>query len=141
MKENGMEYLVVMDFLDFKTKQKTFLESMMQQMPDIKGLFYMDYGNYAKWKGEIYFIDNKPIISFKYRLWKPMDPLEKIAESINSAPRNPYSADGYSAVVVHAWSYDMGDVEKFIKMLKPDVELINAQQMMEMISKNLKKNQ
>lgn len=141
LKENGMEYLVIMDFLDFKTKQKTYLESMMQQMPDVKGLFYMDYGNYAKWKGDIYFINNKPVISFKYRLWKPMDPLEKIAESINSAPRNPYSADGYSAVVVHAWSYDMGDVEKFVKMLNPDVELINAEQMMKMISKNLKKNQ
>lgn len=139
MKESGMDYLVIMDFLDFRTKQKELLSGMMQQMPDVKGLYYMDYGNYAKWKGDVYFIGDKPVISMKYRLWKPMDPLEKIAETINNAPRNPYSTDGYSAVVVHAWSYDMGEVERFIQMLKPDVELINAEQMMEMIGKNLKK--
>lgn len=138
LKESAMDYLVIMDFLDFRTKQQDLLGSMMKQMPDVKGLYYMDYGNYAKWKGDVYFINGKPVISFKYRLWKPMDPLEKIAALINEAPRNPYSADGYSAVVVHAWSYDMGEVERFIQMLNRDVELINAEQMMQMISKNIK---
>ena len=138
MRESGMDCLVIMDFLDFRTKQKALLSDMMQHMPDVKGLYYMDYGNYAKWNGDVYFIGDKPVISFRYRLWKPMDPLEKIADLINKAPRNPYSSEGYSAVVVHAWSYDMGEVERFIKMLNSDVELINAEQMMLMVSENLK---
>lgn len=138
MKACGMDYLVIMDFLDFRKEQKVLLTDMMQKMPDVKGLYYMDYGNYAKWNGDIYFIGDKPVISLKYRLWIPMDPLEKIAEAINKAPRNPYSKDGYSAVVVHAWSYDIGEVERFIKMLNSDVELVNAEQLMQLVKDNIK---
>ena len=86
LKKTGLDYCVIMDFLDFRTKEKEVLAKMMNSMPDVKGLFYMDYGNYAKWKGDIYFIDGKPVMSFKYRLWLPKDPLEKIAEEINNGP-------------------------------------------------------
>ncbi|MCX6326573.1 MAG: GxGYxYP family putative glycoside hydrolase [Bacteroidia bacterium] len=139
LKRNGLDYCVIMDFPDFRTKEKEILAKMMKSMPDVKGLFYMDYSNYAKWKGDIYFIEGKPVISFKYRLWLPMDPLEKIADAINNAPRDPSSIEGYSTVVVHAWSYGMDDVARFVKLLNKDVKVVGAYDFVDLVNNNLKK--
>jgi hypothetical protein len=138
LKKTGLDYCVIMDFPDFRTIEKEILTKMLKSMPDVKGLFYMDYSNYAKWKGDIYFIEGKPVISFKHRLWLPMDPLEKIAEEINNAPRDPSSINGYSTVVVHAWSYGMDDVARFVKLLKDDVRVVGAYDFVELVNKNLK---
>lgn len=139
MEQTGLDYCVIMDVLDLETAQKEVLKKMLDKMPRVKGLYYMDYGNYAKWKGDMYFIGDKPVVSFRYRLWLPKDPLEKIAGQINAAPRDPSSPAGYSAVVVHAWSYVMEDVERFIGLLDEDVVLVTADQMMELIRNNIKK--
>lgn len=140
MTSAGLDYLVVMDFPEFETEEKEVLNHMLEYMPDVKGLFYMDYTDYAKCKGNAYFIDDKPVVSFKYRLWLPMDPMEKIAKKINQAPRDAGSLDGYSAVVVHAWSYDMDDVARFKEMLDDDVIIVGAHDFMNLINKNIKNN-
>ena len=136
----GLDYCVIMDTLDFRTEQKTVLSEMLSHMPGLKGIYYMDYGNYAKWKGDSYLIGNIPVHAFRYRLWLPMDPLEEIAEKINNSPTDPNSLDSYSSVVVHAWSYGIDDVVRFISLLDDDVRLVNADEYMKLLSKNVLKN-
>jgi len=134
----GLDIGVVIDTGDFRTKEKDVLKTMLQQMPDVKGLYYMAYDGYTKWGGDYYKINGKPVISLRHRLWPPKYPLETIAEQINKASRNVNSPDAYSAVVVHAWSYTMDDVARFVKLLKDDVVLVNAAEFMELMSKNVK---
>jgi hypothetical protein len=68
-----------------------------------------------------------------------MDPLEKIADAINNAPRDPSSIEGYSTVVVHAWSYGMDDVARFVKLLNKDVKVVGAYDFVDLVNNNLKK--
>jgi hypothetical protein len=138
MKASGLDYCVIMDRKDFRTEQKDILKGMLAKMPDVKGLYYMDYSGYDKWKGDYYKIDGRPVISFRHRLWLPKFPLEDIAAKINASSRNPEELDAYSAVVVHAWSYTMDDVARFIELLNDDVVLVNGSQFMELINKNVK---
>jgi hypothetical protein len=138
LRDSGFDYCAVMDLEDFRTKEKDILKNMLKQMPGVKGIYYFDYGNYAKWAGDYYKINGKPVISIRHRLWLPKDSMETVAAKINKASRNTSSADAYSAVVVHAWSYPMDDVAKFIKLLKDDVVLVNAAEFMELMSKNVK---
>lgn len=136
-KECGLEYSVVMDTLNFETSEKEVLRTMINNMPNIKGLFYMDYGNYAKWGGKSYMINDIPVHSFRYRLWLPMDPLEKIAQMINSSSRDITNIDAYSSVVVHAWSYGIDDVVRFINLLDDDIILVNASEFMNLLKHNV----
>ncbi len=134
----GLDYCVVMDDKDFTTREKSVLEQMTVHMPHLKGIYYMDYGNYAKWQGDTYTVGKGiPVHAFRYRLWLPFDPLEDIARKINSSSRDPHSLDAYSSVVVHAWSYKMEDVKRFVSLLDDDVVLVNAEEFMTLLKKNI----
>lgn len=133
----GLEYCVVMDTLNFRTGEKAVLERMTDIMPGLKGVFYMDYGNYAKWKGDTYLIGDVPVHSFRYRLWLPHDPVEEIAAKINASSTDPSSLDAYSSIVVHVWSYGIDDVVRFIEMLNDDVVLVTADQYMNLLYENV----
>ena len=106
-------------------------------MPQLKGIFYMDYSNYARWQGKIRFIDNIPVISFRYRLWLPMDPWQEVAEKINQSQADPSNASGYSAVVVHAWSYSLDDVAEFISSLYPHIKVVDPVTFFNLVHKNV----
>lgn len=136
-KKCGIEYSVIMDTLDLSVPGKPVLDNMIYNMPDIKGFYYMDYGNYAKWKGKTFMINNKPVHSFRYRLWLPKDPLEKIADMINHSSRDVTNIDAYSSVVVHVWSYGIDDVIRFINLLDDDVILVNASEFMNLLKHNV----
>jgi len=138
MKESGLEYLVILDDQQFDGAEKQYLETMLQSMPDTKGLFYMRFENYALDKGAYYYLDNRPVFSFRYRLWAGLDPYPDVAAKINAASRDVTSIDAYSAVVIHAWSYTMDDVKKFIDLLDDDVILVTADEFVRLVKQNVK---
>ena len=116
------------------------------------GIFYMDYGNYAGLKGRTRFVDGKPIVSAKYRLWnnRQGSSPEEIAAAVNALPTDPKNPDSYAFIIVHAWSglnssgdfieggNTMAAVEKLVNGLDGNTHLVSPTQFMERIAANCK---
>ena len=138
LRASKLSYLTVMDIGDFNTVEPIILGEMIDEMPELKGIFYMDYSNYAKWGGKIFFSHNIPIVSFRYRLWLPMDSWQNIAGRLCGAKIDPASENGYSAIVVHAWSYSLAEVADFISGLSPEIKVVDPVTFFRLIEENVK---
>ena len=116
----------------------------------VQGIFYTDYANYAGYEGKILWSNGVPVVSARYRLWGGIggcDP-ESIAKSINSAPASVFEEDGYSFIIVHAWSGmdsagkfgsggdTMAAVEELISLLDDHVEVVSASEFFNRLIEN-----
>lgn len=103
---------------------------------NIDGLFFLEYSRYNSYKGTIVWSNNKPVISAREMLWWHLDELIVI-DHINSAPRDPCSADGYTLVVVHPWSKSLSDVQTVINGLASDVRVVTPEVFVKLIAENV----
>lgn len=148
MQKRGMKYMNILDDHGF-TEQN--MDAFTSQK-GIEGIFYTDYANYAGYKGDILWSNGVPVVSARYRLWNSIggcDP-ESIANSVNNAPTSVYTEEGYTFIIVHAWSGldaegnfvangdTMAAVAKLISLLDSDVEVVSASEFMNRIKDNLK---
>ena len=138
--------LLVLDDGGFCSKA---LDTLLTQT-QANGIFYIDYGNYAGLKGRTRFVDGKPIVSAKYRLWNDRQGSspEEIAAAVNALPTDPNDPDSYAFIIVHAWSgldssgafieggNTMAAVEKLVNGLDADTHLVSPSQFMERIAAN-----
>ena len=149
MRRSDLKYAEILDDGGFNTHTL----SAFTKQEGIDGLFYIDYGNYAEYKGKILWSDGKPIVSARYRLWGGLadGSISSIAKSINAASTDPKSEDAYSFIIVHAWSGDdgsgtvveggntMAGIQKLIETLDSDVQVVTPTVFMERITANLAK--
>ena len=148
MQTRGMRYMNILDDHGF-TEQNM---SAFTSQEGIEGIFYTDYANYAGYKGEILWSNGVPVVSARYRLWNSIngcDP-ESIASSINNAPASIFTEEGYTFIIVHAWSGldaegnfvangdTMAAVNKLISLLDSDVEVVSASEFMNRLKDNIK---
>lgn len=153
LKDCGMQYMVLMDDAELFTgssagSYETFMKRHTGNLPDMKGFLYMNYLGYAKWQGAYFFAGDAPVVSFRYfmknddKFTEPHTP-ETIAAALNSAPRDINSIDAYSAIVVHVnapSSYTVEDMLAFKNLLNENIVLVNTEQFLELIRKNVKGN-
>ena len=124
---------------DYYAKTAKWFTSLKQ----IRGLFYMEYIEYAPHGGKIFWFDGKPMVTarFDFRSEQFYSAVrstpESLARSINALPKDPTSPDGYTFVTVHAWSKGLDDVYKTIQLLDPNVRVVNAEEFIERIRQNL----
>ena len=111
------------------------------KQPNIDAIFYWDvFGDYAKYRGAIKWINGKPIISA--RIWMRnvngqfIGPQE-VANDINARPRIPLVPDGYSVVPVHAWSMSVSDVVQCASLLDPAVRVVTPEELVNLVMTNL----
>ena len=149
MSARGIKY---MNLLDDKGFTEENLHSFTMQ-DNIEGIFYTDYANYAGYKGEIKFVDGKPAVSARYRLWADTNDgsLEAIAKGINNAPADVKNKNSYTFIIVHAWSgmdsngnfsasgNTMAAVDELMLMLDSDVDVVTASEFMGRINQYLNK--
>lgn len=113
------------------------------RLPQIRGLFYLEYIQYAPHGGRIFWFDDKPMITarfdFRQEAFYPAvrSTPKDLADSINQLPKNPASPDGYTFVTVHAWSKGLDDVYQTIQLLDKNVRVVNAEQFVELVRQNL----
>ena len=71
-----------------------------------EGIFYIDFHDYAGLHGKTRFVDGKPIVGARYKLWNgnPGCSPEEIAAAVNALPADPGNPDSYAFIIVHAWS-------------------------------------
>ena len=117
----------------------------------MQGIFYVDYNNHDRGRGSILWSQDTPIVSAAYCLHaeRADGSLERVAESINSAPTNPALESAYTFVTIRSdcglnengelvYGGDtMAAVQALIGMLDEDVEVVTASEFMDRIKNNL----
>ncbi len=114
------------------------------------GLFYMDFHDYAGLNGEIRFVNGRPIVSARYKLWNgaPGCSPEEVAAAINALPADPADPGSYAFVIVHAWSGltesgafeeggdTMAAVQRLIEGLDENTRVVSPGMFMQRITEN-----
>ena len=106
--------------------------------PNIDGIFYNNYGGPNT--GEVLFSNDKPIVDIRDVLWKGIEDEVALARRVNAAPRDPRRAEGYTAVLVHAWSMNLDNVQKAIEGFRPDVRVLTPEEFMKLVRRNVRKD-
>ena len=106
------------------------------------GMFYIDFHDYAGMNGKIRFVNGKPIVAARYKLWNgsPGCSPEEIAAAVNALPTDPHNPDSYAFIIVHAWSgldgagafveggNAMQAVQKLVGLLDADTRVVTPSQ-------------
>ncbi len=96
--------------------------------------------------GKILFSNHKPFVSAKRSFWfSSENPEEKIskdwiehfADEINALPCDINSENGYTYINVHPWSTSMDDLNYLVSLLDEHIELVYADELVELISQNV----
>jgi GxGYxYP putative glycoside hydrolase C-terminal domain/GxGYxYP_N second domain/GxGYxYP_N 1st domain/GxGYxYP third domain len=102
--------------------------------PAIVGVIYVNYGGANT--GKLLFSNGKPVVEISDALWQGVENEQALAKRINSAPRDSRRPEGYSAVLVHAWSMDLSNVQRTIDLLEPHVRVVTPEEFITLIRKN-----
>ena len=148
MERMDMSYVEILDTMRFSRLQVDKYYTMLMKQDQVKGAFYIDYGNYAAYGGSIIWNSDKPIVSARYKLWAGATTVEELAASINNSSTDPTNADAYTFVTVHAWSglnsngqlvadgntHDA--IAAVIALLDDDVDVVTPEEFMKRIIEN-----
>ncbi|MCM3597889.1 hypothetical protein M4D55_19140 [Metabacillus idriensis] len=131
--------LHIAQIIDFNSLKNTSLWNKYTSQKNIDALFYLEYSRYDTHKGKIVWSNNKPIISAREMLWDGLDGADEqsVIDKINSSQRNPKSEQGYTLVLVHAWSKSLSDVKTVVEQLDSDVEVVTPENFVSLIQENV----
>lgn len=141
MKKVDQKYVSIIDYYSFRD---TRLWSKFNMMPNIHGLFYLDYDKHDNYEGEIIWANNKPVVSCRNLLWDTIESEDELVEAINqrilSGQVNIHDPNSYTFVYVHAWSKSLGNVKRVVDKLSknPKVAIVTPETFMELIKRNVK---
>ena len=102
---------------------------------------------YEALNGEILFSGNKPFVSARRSFWFKSDNpdeqiskewIEAFADEINSLPCDITSEAGYSYINIHPWSTSVEDLDYLVSQLDEHIEIVYADELVHMISQNVK---
>jgi hypothetical protein len=125
----------VVTIQDFGWQKETFAPTC--ELPDVTGVIYMDYRQYAYHSGRSMWVNDKPCLSFTYNFWIGFDSASGIAASINSASKNVKSPYAYSLIVVHAWSHGLDDVAAMVNMFNDNVRVVDPETFIRLYAQNV----
>ncbi|MGQ8335852.1 GxGYxYP domain-containing protein [Sunxiuqinia sp. A32] len=104
----------------------------------IDGVFLYTYSdNYAGLNGSIQWYNDKPVIGGRFALWDGANSPQSLANILNSMPRNPKLASGYSLIPVHVWSMNVSDVKACVDMLNENIRVVAPDEFVKLIKANL----
>lgn len=110
---------------------------------NIKGLFYLDYSRHDKYKGEIIWSNNKPVVACRDLLWDKLqnedELVKRINDRVNTGETDPTKASAYTFVYVHVWSKGVSNVEEVVNRLSQNskVRIVTPDMFMELIRNNV----
>jgi hypothetical protein len=113
-------------------------------LKQVRGMFYLEYNGYARHHGQILWFDNKPLVTARFDFSDNnfhsavRTNAASLAASINALPADPTTSNGYTVVIVHAWSKRLDDVYDTIQLLDPDVRVVHAEDFIEQLYMNMK---
>lgn len=113
----------------------------------IGGIWELDPNRYSSGEGKIFWACGKPFVSVRFTLWHPSGKneqvtrgwLDEIVQQINAMPVSPCSEEGYTVLNVHPWSITMENVDYVVSRLDEHVELVYADELVNLIKENVGK--
>lgn len=124
----GLEYQNVMTNGD--TLALNIATAYLAPPSPLAGLFHYSYDDYAL-GGAITFIGDKPVIQARFNLWgdgtmgKNFLNVQQAAAALVKAGRDPTVADGYSLIVVHAWTHNVSDAREVMDIVNSQTAGVN----------------
>lgn len=102
-------------------------------------MFYLEYSRHDRHQGAIRWSNAKPVITPRALLWRGLKGAdeETVTRQLNAAPRHATAREGYSLVLVHAWTKGLADVQKVVAGLHPGVQVVTPDQFVKLIRNNL----
>ncbi len=131
----GRADLSIVEIIDFNLYNTSVWDKYTAQ-PNIDGLFFLEYSRYNSYNGTIVWSNDKPVISAREMLNSFLDELI-IINNVNSASRDPHSADGYSLVMVGCWNKDLSDIQTTIEGFADDVRVVTPEVFVKLITENV----
>ncbi|HIU81423.1 MAG TPA: hypothetical protein IAB11_02920 [Candidatus Ornithoclostridium faecavium] len=142
MKETGLSYL---NLLDSNVDRNVLGE--FAKYDCIKGGVWSVGEKYIEGEGGVYWAEDKPFVCVRETLWRIAGDdvsnsyygfVERVAQRINNYKVDPYSIEGYTVVVAHAWSIGTMDyVSRFVEALDEDVEVVTLGQLLNLVTENV----
>ena len=124
----------VLNLLDNSVSPDKIKEFAKQ--PNILGGLWMVGEKYIAGGGGVYFSSGKPFVTFREAMWGE-HPV-RVAARINSYKRDYTVIEGYTVLVVHAWTSSLYDVKQFVENLDEHVEVVSSEQILKLITKNVR---
>lgn len=111
------------------------------------GIWELDPDHYRGGRGKIFWANKKPFISVRYSLWHPSDKpgyvtkefLDAFIEKLNARKVAPDREEGYTVVNVHPWTISISDLDYVVSGLAEHIELVYADELIELVKRNLGK--
>lgn len=113
------------------------------------GIWQLDPSFYEGGRGRVFTSMGKPFISVRYSFWhKSLDAcnvteewIEEFAKLLNDLPVSPNTDDGYTVINVHPWTISMENLDYLVSKLSPHIELVYADELIELYKKNVLKEE
>lgn len=149
MKRSNLEYVQILDDTpknDYEAKVLTDRLEYYARYDNIKGgVISLDPDRYAGGKGRIWFVNDKPFITYRLSLWHPggegvtitNEWLDEQAATVNGYPADISSINGYSVINIHPWTVSIKNLSYFVSQLDEDIVLVTLDELMAMIEKNV----
>lgn len=110
------------------------------------GIWEIDPDRYQSGNGKIFWSDGKPFVSVRFSLWHPSGDgknvtkewLDEYVQALNEMPVSPNTEKGYTVLNVHPWTITMKDVDYIVSRLSSDIELVYADELIELVKNNVK---
>ncbi|KGM95713.1 protein phosphatase [Clostridium botulinum] len=140
MKKVDQKYLTVIDNSSFYDKK---LWDRFTKMPNIQGLFYLDYHRHDNYHGEIIWSNNKPIISCRDLLWANLENedqlINKINYRVNSGETNISNCNAYTLIYVHVWSKNVDNIQYVVDKISknPKIRIVTPDTFVKLIKTNV----
>ncbi len=110
------------------------------QQSNIDAVFYYNYDNYSGLGGNIYWLNNKPVIGARYNFWEGFETVQSLAAKLNKLPADANSESAYSLIAVHAWTRTVDDIIACTKLLDDDVIVVTPDEFVKRIQSKMGPN-
>jgi len=130
--------LNILNIIGTQYREEDMMKFLSQD--NIDAIFYYDYANYAGRKGAIYIVNDKPVVTARYRMWDGFDDAASVAEKLNKQSTDAYSSDGYSLIAVHSWSFNnyvVDEINSCVSQLNDNIIVVTPDEFIKRIKKKL----
>ncbi len=123
---------------DFNSFGRMDLWNKYLTQPAIDALFYIEYSRYDATEGALQFSTNgRPVIGARDLLWGGTEEEKELIGHLNSYPRDPSIAAGYTLVEAHVWSKNLTNVQNVVTNLAPQVRVVTPDTFVRLIRNNV----
>lgn len=114
-------------------------------LPQVGAAIYKDYSPYDRRHGALLWRHGKPCMAYRFILWEGLTGIDDLAQKVAAMPTDVRSAESYALINVHAWSFNgiggpIAAVQQAIQKLPAGTRVVTANQLFDLLEKNLRKS-